>query len=248
MEKVILNAEIREEIGKSKVKELRKAEIIPGVIYKNGKECINLKIKSRDLFDVLHTSAGENVLITLKIKGDKKRGERACIIKELQRDPVKEDVLHIDLNEISLTEKIKVKVPVHPHGEPEGVVKDGGVLEHVLWEVEVECLPTDIPEKIGVEVGPMKIGDTVYVKDLVVPPAVTILSNAELTVLSVSPPAKEEVVEEVPAEEGTEPEVIAKGKKEEEEVEGEAAEGAKKQEKPKKEEAPPAAKEEKKKQ
>lgn len=247
MEKVILNAEIREELGKSKVKELRKAEVIPGIVYKDGKECVNLKVKSRDLLNVLHTAAGENVLITLKVKGDKKKAERACLIKELQRHPVKENILHIDLNEISLTEKIKVKVPVHSHGEPEGVVKDEGVLEHVLWEVEVECLPTDIPEKIEVEVAPMKIGDTIYVKDLTVPPAIKILNDPELTVLSVSPPAKEEVVEEVPVEEGAEPEVIAKGKKEEEEVEGEAAEGAKKAEKTKKEEAPPAAKEEKKK-
>jgi len=241
MEKVILAAEIREELGKSKVKELRKAEIVPGIVYRDGKECVNLKIKSRDLLDVLHTPAGENVLITLKVKGDKKKPERACLIKELQRHPVKENILHVDLNEISLTEKTKVKVPVHPHGEPEGVVKDEGVLEHVLWEVEVECLPMDIPEKIEVEVASMKIGDTVYVKDLVVEPAVEILSDPELTVLSVSPPAKEEVPEEVPAEEGAEPEVIAKGKKEEEEVEeGEAP-------KAKKEEAPPAAKEEKKK-
>ncbi len=241
MEKVILNAEIREELGKARVKELRKSEIIPGIVYKGGKECVNLKIKSRDLFNVLHTPAGENVLITLKVKGDKKKAERACLIKELQRHPVKENILHIDLNEISLTEKIKVKVPVHPHGEPEGVVKDEGVLEHVLWEVEVECLPTDIPEKIEVEVAPMKIGDIVYVKDLTVPPVVKILSDPELTVLSVSLPAKEEVPEEVPAEEGTEPEVIAKGKKEEEEVEEKEAPKAKK------EEAPPAAKEEKKK-
>jgi len=241
MEKVILNAEIREEIGKAKVKELRKRDLVPGIVYKNGKECMNLKVNVRDLFGVLHTSAGENVLITLKVKGDKKRLERACIIKELQRHPVKENILHIDLNEISLTEKIKVKVPIQPHGEPEGVVKDEGVLEHVLWEVEVECLPMDIPEKIEVEVGSMKIGDTVYVKDLVVPSTVKILSDTGLTVLSVSPPAKEEVPEEVPAEEGAEPEVITKGKKEEE-AEGEAEEAVEKQEKPKKEEAPTAAK------
>ncbi len=231
MEKAILAAEIREELGKSKVKELRKAEIIPGVVYKDGKESVNLKIKSRDLLKVLHTAAGENVLITLKVKGDKKK-ERACLIKELQKDPVKENILHIDLNEISLTEEIKVKVPVHPHGESEGVVKDEGVLEHVLWEVEVECLPTDIPEKIEAEVTSLKIGDSIYVKDLKVSPAVKILNDPELTVFSVSPPAKEEVPEEVPAEEGAEPEVIAKGKKEEEEAEEAEAPKAKKGEAP----------------
>lgn len=240
MEKVILNAEIREETGKTKAKELRKKGMIPGVVYKGGKEPINLKINARDLFNVLRTSAGSNVLITLKIKDDKKKTDRTCIIKELQQNPIKDDIIHVDLKQISLTEKIEVKIPIHPHGEPEGVVKDGGILEHTLWEVEVECLPTDIPEKIEVEVDSMKIGDTIYVKDLSIPPEVKILSDPELTVLSVASPAKEEVVEEVPVEEVAEPEVIAKGKKEEVEVEEKEEEA-----KPKKKETPPSKEEKK---
>ena len=239
MKKVILNADIREEVGKSKVKELRRSDLIPAVMYKDGKEVINLKLKTSDLFDVLHTTAGGNVLITLKIKGDKKSKDRTCIIKEVQRNPVKENIIHIDLSEISLTEAIKIKVPIHPHGEPEGVVKDGGVLDHPLWEVEVECLPTEIPEKIVVEVAAMKIGDTIFVKDLKIPSGVKVINDPELTVLSVVPPAKEEVVEEIPGEETGEPEVISKGKKEEEEIpEGEDG-------KPAKKEAPPAKEEKK---
>lgn len=250
MEKVILSAEIREETGKSKVKELKKRKIIPAVVYKKGENTINLKVKREDMNTVLHTSAGENVLITLKVSGDsgkgKKEKERTCIIKEIQRDPVKEDIIHVDLNEISLTEKIKVKVPVQPHGEAEGVVKDEGVLDHILWEIEIECLPMEIPEKIQVEVAPMKIGDTVYVKNLNIPPGIKVLSDPELTVLSVVPPAKEEIVEEVPGEEeGLEPEVIGKGKKEEGEEEAPAE--AEAEEKPKKESTAPP-KEEKKKQ
>ena len=234
MEKIILNAEIREEKGKSKAKGLRRKEMVPSVVYQKGKDSLSIKVSGRELFHALHTSAGENVLITLKLKSDKKQKDKTCIIKELQKDPIKEDIIHVDFKEISLTENIKVKVPVHPHGEAEGVVKDEGVLEHVLWEVEIECLPTEIPERITVEVAAMKIGDTVYVKDLIAPPGIKILNDPELTVLSVTPPAKEEVVEEVPSEEGAEPEVIAKGKKEEEEIpEGEA------EAKPKKEAAPP---------
>lgn len=240
MEKVILNAEKREELGKIKAKDLRKKNIIPAVICKSGKESISLKIAREDLQEALHTAAGENVLITLKIKDDEKK-ERTCIIKEIQKEPLKDSIIHVDLNEISLTEKLKVKVPVHPHGEAEGVVKDGGALDHALWEVEVECLPTDIPEKIVVEVAQMKIGDAVYVKDLKLPSGVKVLNDPELTILSVVPPAKEEVVEEVPSEEGFEPEVISKGKKEEAEGEEETqAEG-----KPKKEEPPPAKEEKK---
>lgn len=238
MEKVIVRAEIREEVGKSKVKELRKQDLIPAVVYRAGKETINVKIGRRSLFDALHTAAGENVLITLEVKNDKKKKDRTCIIKEIQRDPIKDNVIHVDLNEISLTEKIKVKVPVHAHGEAEGVVKEEGILEHVIWEVEVECLPTDIPEKIEVEVTPLKIGDTIYIKDLTTSPGVKILNDPELAVLTVKAPSKEELPEEAaPAEGMEEPEVISKGKKEEaeEEVEEEA--------KPKKEEAPKEKKE-----
>lgn len=247
MEKVILKAEIREEKGKGKVKGLRRKDLVPAVAYRGGKESISIKLKQSDLLSVLHTSAGENVLITLKIEGEKKPKDRVCIIKEVQRDPVKGHIIHVDLNEISLTEKLKVKVPVHPHGEPEGVLKDGGVLETVLWEVEVECLPTDIPKKIEVEVSRMKIGDTVYVKDLILPPSVKVLNDPELSVFSVVPPAKEEIPEMAPLEEGAEPEVITKGKKEEEAAEGEEEEGKKpaKEEKAKSETAPPKKEEKK---
>jgi len=239
MAKTILNAEIREETGKTRVKNLRKESLVPGVVYRAGKEAVNVKVDYRDLYNVLHTGAGENVLITLKIEGDKKKSDRTCIIKEIQRDPIKDNIIHIDLVEISLTEKIKVKIPVHPHGEAEGVIKDGGVLDHPLWEIEAECLPTDIPEKIVVEVGPMKIGDTVFVKDLSVPSGVKVLTDPEVTVLSIVPPAKEEEVEEIPAEETEEPEVIKKGKKEEEEEEEE------KEEKKPSKEAPPSEEEKK---
>lgn len=218
MEKVVLNAEIREEMGKTQVKKLRKEQAVPAVVYKGGKEAVSIKINTRELFEALHTSAGSNVLITLKFKGDKKSKDKTCIIKEIQRGPVKEDILHVDLNEISLTEKIKVKVPVHSHGEAEGVVKDGGVISQPMHEIEIECLPTDIPEKIEVEVAAMKIGDTLLVKDIKVPSGVTVLVDPEQAVFTVVPPAKEEVVEEVPGEETAEPEVISKGKKEEEEI------------------------------
>ena len=241
MEKIKLGAELREEKGKSKVKHLREMELIPGILYKGGKEAVSIKMKKRGLRDALHTAAGENVLISLTIEGkEDKKGKKlhTCIIKEIQRDPLKDDIIHVDLNEISLTDKLKVKVPVVSHGEAEGTVKEGGVLDHVMWEVEVECLPADIPEKIEVEVSPMKIGDTVYVKDLQVPPAVKILNDPELTVFSVTPPAKDEepAAEELP-EGAEEPELIEKGKKEEEAVEGEGKEAKPKakEEKPKEE-------------
>ncbi|MBN1353859.1 MAG: 50S ribosomal protein L25 [Candidatus Omnitrophica bacterium] len=231
MEKVILNAEIREELGKSKVKKLRENKVVPAVVYKDGKEALSLKLDQKELYNALHTGAGENVLITLNIKKDKKKTERTCIIKEIQKNPIKDYVIHIDLKEISLTEKIKVKVPIHEHGEAVGVVKDGGVLDHTLWELEIECFPTDIPEKITVEVSGLKIGDSIYVKDLKLPQSVKVLNDPEITVFTVVPPAKEEIVAEAPAEGIEEPEVIAKGKKEEEEI-PEEGEGTKKEKTP----------------
>ena len=240
MEKVKMAASPREEVGKSRVKALRRTEFVPGVLYKGGKDALSIKLRKREMHDALQTEAGENVLISLTIENkDDKKGKKdhTCIIKEIQRDPLKDDIIHVDLNEISLTDKLKVKVPVSSHGEPEGVVKDEGVLEHVIWEVEVECLPADIPKKIEVEVSAMKIGDAIYVKDLKVPQGVKILNDPELTVLSVAAPAKDEVVAEVPSEETAEPEVITKGKKDEEEGEAEEAEAKPKakEEKPKEE-------------
>ncbi len=231
MERMKLSAQVREETGKNKVKKLRQADFVPACLYKQGEETKNLKVPKRMLYEVLHTKAGENVLVDLMIeKGTK---TRPVMIKEVQYHPIKDEILHVDFNEISLTKEIKVKVPIVDKGEPEEVTKEMGTLEHVMWEVEVECLPTEIPEKIEVEVSHLKIGDKVFVKDLAAPSGVKILDDPELTVMSAEPPHKEEVVEEVlPEEETTEPEVIKKGKKEEEE---EAAEEAPPKEKPKEE-------------
>jgi len=230
MEKIILDAQKREELGKSKVNKVRKKGLIPAVCYRAGKESISIKIKMKDFADILHTKAGENVLITLKISEDKSPKDRVVIIKEIQRDPVKEDIIHVDFNEISLTEKIKVKVPVAMRGEAKEVVSEGGVIEHAIWEVDVECLPTQIPEKIEADVSGMKINDTVFIKDLKVPEGVKILNDPELVILTAKPPAKEEAKVEVPGEEMIEPEVIEKVKKEEEEEAAEEEKGQPKKE------------------
>lgn len=236
MERMKLNAQLREEVGKNKVNKLRKKDFVPACVYRKGEEAVNIKIVKRALHDTLHTKAGENVLVDL-IVDEKSKKARPVMIKEIQYHPIKDDILHVDFNEISLTEEIKVNIPVVSKGEPEAVTKEGGTLEHVMWEIEIECLPTQIPEKIEINVSEMKIGDKVVIKDLSVPPGVKILNDPELTVMSAEPPHVEEVAEEVPGEEGaTEPEVIAKGKKEEEGEEGAApAKEEKKEKEPPKE-------------
>ena len=225
MEKVILKADVRKETGKRVAKDLRNKGLVPANVYKSGKAATSLTVSDKELRTVLHTKAGENVLITLKISGGEASAkDRTVLIKEIQRHPVRDDVLHVDFNEISLTEMLKVNVPLVVHGEPVGVKIDGGLLEHVLRELSVECLPADIPAKIEVEVAELKIGDNVMVKDIKVPEGVKVLNDPELIVLIVKAPKVEAPKEEAIAG-GEEPELIRK-KKEEGEAEGEESKEA----------------------
>jgi len=232
MEEIFLDVEIRKEIGSGKAKGLRDAGFIPAVIYGQDKDAQAVKVSHKQLLQLLHQRGLENVVINLKIKDDKKSKGRPCLIKELQHDPVKGDIIHVDFNEISLTEVIKVNVPVVAKGEPAGVKQEGGSLEHILWEIEVECLPTDIPKGIEVDVSALKIGDSVHIKDINFPANIKVLTSTEAIVLSVAAPIKEEVVapEAVEGEEKQEPEVI-KEKKEVPAAEGEQEEKKEKEKK-----------------
>jgi large subunit ribosomal protein L25 len=236
MEKVILSVETREESGKKSAKDLRNKKKIPAVVYKGGKDALKLQLVVADLDKVLHTKAGENVIVTLKIVGsDSKTKDKTVVIKEIQREPIKNQILHVDFNEISLTETLKVNVPLTAHGEPEGK-KDGGTLEHVMWELQVECLPTDIPEKIEVDVSKLKIGESIYVKNIKVPDGVKVLTDPELIAMIVKPPKVEVPKEEVGAEAAAEPELIRKKKEVEEGAEEAGAKEAPKADAAKKEE------------
>ncbi len=227
MEKVILKAQERNETGKKVAKDLRLKGLIPANVYKATEAAVNLQIVKTDLNEVLHTKAGTNVIITLKIEGKK---DKTVVIKELQREPLRGEILHIDFHEISLTEAIKVDVPLTTKGDPEGVKKDGGILEHVLWQLHVECLPTAIPEKIEIDVTHLGISQPIFVKDIVVPEGVKVLNDPELIVVIVKPPKAEVAKEETAAEGAAEPELIRKKKEEESPEEG-AAPAAKEGEK-----------------
>jgi large subunit ribosomal protein L25 len=223
MEEIYLEATVREdaEIGKNSA--LRNKGFVPCVVYGEGKKTLSLKIERGRLLKFMHAHHGrENMVITLKVTlaSNKKVEEKPVIIKEIQTHPVNDEILHLDFNEISLTKRIVVKVPIHSVGEPVGVKQDGGTLEHVLWELDVECLPTQIPEKLTVDVTNMKIGDFIQVKNLVVPAGVAVKHELDAIVFSVVPPQKEEVTPEAAAAaaeaaapSSTEPEVIKKEKK-----------------------------------
>ena len=241
MEFVELRAGLREGRGKESNKKLRGQGLVPAIVYKKGEETISLKIEQKDLLKALHTEAGENVIIKLHVDGIKKRKERTVVLKEIQKNPIKDYLLHVDFQEISLTEALKVKVPLAGKGEAIGVKQDGGVLQHVLWEAEVECLPTNIPEKIEIDISNLKIGDSIHVKDIQAPEGVKILDDPEAVAFTVEHPKKVEEVIAAPAEgEIEEPEVI---KEKKEKPEEEAAEEPKA---PAKEEKKEGKKEEKK--
>ncbi len=214
MEEIILEAQIRNEIGKNKVKAMKAGGFLPAVVYSGGSQAIAIKLSRHDFLTLIHHHRLENAIINLKIKDDQKKTSRSCMIKETQVDPVKGDIIHIDLNEISLTKVIKVNVPVATIGESAGVKHEGGIIEHILWEIEIECLPTAIPKNIEVDISALKIGDSVHVKEIKFPADIKVLSDPDAVVLTIASPMKEEVVAPVEGEEKLEPEVIKEKKPE----------------------------------
>lgn len=231
MEQIALKANVREGIGKQQVTKLRKQGLVPAVVYHRGEKSVPIAIVEKDIAKILRSSENENVLINLSIEGSKKK-TRAVLIKEIQHHPVKRSILHVDFNEISLSEKIIVDVEVKGVGEAIGVKQEGGVLDHPLREVKVQCLPTDIPGHIDVDVSNLKLNDSIHVRDLVVSDKIKVLTDPDLLLFQVKLHV-EEKVDEAAAEQAPEVEVIRE-KKEEEGKPGEKAE--------KKEEAPKAEK------
>ena len=236
MKTVPLKANLRDGVGKQKAKQIRLKKNIPAIVYGHGIKPTPIVVTQDDFQKVIHTKAGENVVIFLNIDGAKK-SEKTVVIKEIQHNPVTDAIEHVDFAAISLTEKIKVKVPLHVKGEAPGL-KEGGILDVVHHEVEVECLPTDIPEKIDHDISQMGIGDAVHVRELKFPAGVIPQLSADEVVIAIHAPKAEEVTPVAAEEAPSEPEVITKKK---EEAEVEPAE-PKQQEKPKPQEKTPEKK------
>ena len=186
MERKLL-ATKREAAGKGGARKTRAAGRVPGVLYGHGMDPVAVDVDARELFHILHTDAGSNVLIDLRVGGDR----HLTMPREIQRDHIRGQFLHVDFLAVRRDQKIAVDVPVELAGESHGV-KEGGVIEHHLWEVRVECLPTDVPDRIEVDIS--------HLKD------VTILSEAEETIVSVVPPPILRVEEEEEAAEVAEAE------------------------------------------
>jgi large subunit ribosomal protein L25 len=214
---ISLKGESRADLGKGGARKARAAGMIPGVLYGHGEDPVPVAIVTRELQIALHDHEGGNAIVNLALNG----AEHTALIRDVQYDPINHAILHLDFQRISLTEEVEVEVAVHMVGTAVGVKDGGGILETILREVEVRCLPTAIPGAIDADVSKLNIGDSLHVRDLSAP-GVTILTDPDATIATVVPPT---VMEEKPAEEAAvateaaEPEVIAKGKKEDEEAE-----------------------------
>jgi len=221
MEEPKLRVKIRDKKGKGYARKLRREGILPAVLYGHHlKEGIPLEVELKEFrqFLSLHPEVREKVFI-LDLADQKKDSQREVIIKEIQREPVKRSLQHIDFYEITRGEEITTVVPLSFIGEAQGV-KKGGIVEYLRREVEIECLPKDIPAAIEVDVTPLDIGHHLSVKDLKVSSKIKILDHPEERVVSVVTPVRKEVVEEEVKAAPEEVEVVGK-KKEKEEVEEE---------------------------
>ncbi len=215
MEKTKLKASERKDFTKSTIKRFRKEGMIPGVFYSKNNTPIHINVVDRTINPLVFTA--KTHLISLELEGHE---EYECIIKDVQFDPVTDRVIHFDLLGLTKGEKIILEIPVQLIGTPVGV-KEGGVIQHVMHKIEVECLPRNIPEHITVDVTGLKLGDSIHIGDLNYEDIEFIDSKESLIVQVTHPKIKEEaapVVEGV-GEELKEPEVISKGKQEENEEE-----------------------------
>src|SRR5690349_10137528 len=239
---VSLTAQNRDQTGKGAARQSRFAKKVPAVVYGHGRAAQNLTVDAPALEKALTGIEPESTLIELTIDGKKAK----ALIREIQRHPLRPDIIHVDFYEIKADEKITLKVPVHLVGTPDGVRNAGGVLDQVTREVEIEVLPEHIPDRVELDVSALKIGDSLHARDLSIANAV-ILTGADLTIATVVPPRAEEVA--APAAEAAtevaEPELIRKVREDEEGAEGEAAPaGEEKGKAPKAEEKPKGKKEE----
>jgi len=215
MERVSITAEKREEHGKGVARSLRRAGMVPAVVYREGK-AQPIKLSKKDLTRLINSVAGEQVMVDLQFADGEKK---LALLKDYQKDPIRGELLHSDFFEVSLTEAVRITIHVATVGEPIGVKRDAGILQHTLRDIEIECLPDRIPGKIEVDISKLEIGQSVHVSDLKFEEGIKVLTDPGDVIVTVIAPVVEEVApaaaEAAPAEAG-EPEVVKKGKKEEE--------------------------------
>jgi len=215
-----LEATTRESFGKNEARRTRRDGKVPAVLYGgDGKDATPIAVPPKALLRILHSEAGQNTLISLKLPGG---GDARVLVKDFQLDPVTHQVLHADFYRVAMDRALQVTIPVLVTGEPKGVKQQGGILEFIRREIEIECLPGDIPENVTVDVSELMLHQGIRVRDIPVDPKWKPITEGEAMLIHVIMPKAEEVP--APAEAAAaaaavpvaaEPEVIKKGKKEE---------------------------------
>jgi large subunit ribosomal protein L25 len=230
MANIELNVERRQEIGKNVARRARANGKVPAVVYGAKKETVPIYIEARALTTAFRKGAGDNAIYLLKMAGTEQ--SRHAMIKEINRDPVSRALLHVDFVRVLMDVKVRVPVALELVGVPKGVKQEGGILDFVSREVEIECLPTDIPAHLPVDVSEVGMGESFRVGQIPAQPGLKILDDPDKVIAHVAHPAKEEEVVAAPVEAaatGAEPEVIKKGKPEEATEEPAKKEPAKKE-------------------
>jgi len=232
MSEITIEVETREGVGKNMNRRLRAEGGVPGVLYGGGKDTVPINVNRKSLVESIKKGGGGNTIFLLKLSGTAQ--SRHAMIRDLQVDPVTRHVMHVDFQRILMTEKIRVKVEVHPTGLAYGVKNDGAILDFPTREVEIESLPTDIPQFLELDVTELHVNHHLEAKDLKLPNGVTLITEADKVLISCvyskAEQAAEATAEGALLEAGkAEPEVMKKGKPEDEKAaDGKKAGDAKK--------------------
>ena len=223
-QEITITAELRDSRGKNEARRLRVAGKIPAVVYGARQQSVAVAVSPKDVNRILRSKSGHNTIFNVDIRGLE---NTPVMIVDWQKDPVKDNLLHADMKRIDLTQRIVVKVPVHTTGEPKGVKQEDGLLELVAREIEIECLPEEIPEEFVIDVVELMLGQSRRASELVMTGSMQLLSAPDTVIAhvialrAVEEAKPEEVAAEAAPAAAAEPEVIKKGKKEEEgEAEG----------------------------
>ena len=196
MGELTIEVKEREELGKGPNRRLRASGLLPAVVYGGGKDAIPITIDRKVVMQLLKEGGGENAVFLLKLSDTGK--SRHTMVRKIDVDPVSRQVIHIDFQRVLLDQKVKVQVPIHLEGEPDGVKNEGGVLDFITREIEIDCLPTAIPQTIVVDVSALHIGQHLEVKDLEIPSDVEVLEEEQLVIVAV---AQSRVAESLEVEE-----------------------------------------------
>jgi large subunit ribosomal protein L25 len=204
-----LSARVRPETGSNAVKNVRARDAVPAIVYGSSVQPQNLEINRREFEMLLSHAAGESILVELAIEDQGQTVKHLSLVQEVQHHPLRGDVVHIDFHAVSAHETIEASIPLEPVGEADGVKNYGGILEIVVRDLSIRCLPKDLPEIIEVDVSALKVGDAIHVRDLKLPAGVEAILDGDVTVLSIAPP---NVVAAVETEEPATAPVVLKEK------------------------------------